>query len=219
MTMIIDLSFFLVTLLSMILFHLATGRNRKVVTVSVVWLVVVGIITYDGFFENDTSLPSRFPLIPLSAVVLCLYVYRVVDIGKVDIRMLLAVHALRFPIELVLYRLYLQRKVPVIMTFTGWNFDILIGLSAIVLFCFTYTTHRPLPTTFLMIWNVIGIVFLAVIVSIAVLSAPVPFQKFAFDQPNVAVLEFPFTYLPVYVVPVVLASHLLAIKALRANRH
>lgn len=214
----VDLSFLLITLLSMILFHLGTGRNRKVAVVSIVWIIVAGIIAYSGFFEDDASLPSRFPLIPVSAAALCLYFYRIVDITKVDMRMLLAVHALRFPVELVLHRLYLQRKVPVIMTFDGWNFDIGIGLSAIILLCYSFIAHRKLPDSFFLIWNATGIVFLAVIISIAILSSPVPFQTFAFDQPNVAVLEFPFTYLPLYVVPVVLASHLLAIKALRMHR-
>jgi hypothetical protein len=52
------------------------------------------------------------------------------------------------------------------------------------------------------------------IVSNAILSAPFPFQQFAFDQPNIAVLYFPFIWLPCCVVPLVLLSHLAAIRQL-----
>jgi glycerol-3-phosphate acyltransferase PlsY len=48
----------------------------------------------------------------------------------------------------------------------------------------------------------------------AVLSLPYPFQQFAFDQPNVAVLYFPFTWLPCFIVVIVLYSHLAAIRKL-----
>jgi len=36
----------------------------------------------------------------------------------------------------------------------------------------------------------------------------------AFDQPNIAVLYFPFSWLPTYVVPVVLFCHLAALRKL-----
>jgi hypothetical protein len=48
----------------------------------------------------------------------------------------------------------------------------------------------------------------------AVLSIPSPFQQFAFEQPNVAVLYFPFVWLPCCIVPIVLFAHLAAIKQL-----
>ncbi|HVF96549.1 MAG TPA: hypothetical protein VM871_04480, partial [Flavisolibacter sp.] len=37
---------------------------------------------------------------------------------------------------------------------------------------------------------------------------------FAFDQPNIAVLYFPFIWLPSFIVPVVLLSHLVCIRQL-----
>ncbi|MEM9987092.1 MAG: hypothetical protein AAF804_18515, partial [Bacteroidota bacterium] len=51
-------------------------------------------------------------------------------------------------------------------------------------------------------------------VGIAILSAPLPFQQLAFEQPNVAVLRFPYVLLPGVVVPLVLLSHLLSLKYL-----
>ena len=56
------------------------------------------------------------------------------------------------------------------------------------------------------------------ILVIAILSAQTPFQKFAFDQPNIGVTFFPFIWLPGIVVPIVLISHLAAIRQLIENR-
>jgi hypothetical protein len=39
-------------------------------------------------------------------------------------------------------------------------------------------------------------------------------QKFAFDQPNIALGNFPFLLLPAFVVPIVMLSHIAAIRNL-----
>jgi hypothetical protein len=52
----------------------------------------------------------------------------------------------------------------------------------------------------------------------AVLSTPSAFQKFAFNQPNVAILHFPYTLLPAFIVPLVLFSHLAGIRYLYLHR-
>jgi hypothetical protein len=46
------------------------------------------------------------------------------------------------------------------------------------------------------------------------LSAPTPFQKFAFDQSNIAVVNFPFSWLPTFIVPIVLFCQLTSIRQL-----
>lgn len=98
------------------------------------------------------------------------------------------------------------------MTFKGWNFDILIGLSALAILFYQFISKRKIKPQFFLIWNITGIVFLSIIVTLAILSAPLPVQQFAFDQPNIAVLEFPYCWLPTCVVPIVLISHILLLK-------
>lgn len=63
-------------------------------------------------------------------------------------------------------------------------------------------------------WNFLGLALLIVIVVLAVLSAKTPLQQFAFDRPNIAVAYFPFNWLPSVVVPIVLLSHLAALRQL-----
>jgi hypothetical protein len=66
----------------------------------------------------------------------------------------------------------------------------------------------------ILVWNFICLALLANIVINALLSTPFPFQQFAFDQPNIAILYFPFNWLPTFIVPVVLFGHLLSIRRL-----
>jgi hypothetical protein len=115
------------------------------------------------------------------------------------------------PVELILYWLFLHGAIPEIMTFEGHNFDILAGLTAPFVAYFGFT-KRKLSPTMIMLWNVVCIGLLGNIVITALLSAPSPLQRLAFDQPNIAILHFPFSWLPTFIVPLVLLAHLTAIR-------
>jgi len=51
----------------------------------------------------------------------------------------------------------------------------------------------------------------------ALLSALSPLQKFAFDQPDIAILNFPFSWLPTFIVTIVLFGYLVSIRQLLRN--
>lgn len=128
-----------------------------------------------------------------------------------DIKTLTLLHIVRIPVEIVLFWLFVHNTVPELMTFEGRNFDIFSGITAPIVFYFGFVKKR-LNKKVLLAWNVICLGLLINIVTNAILSAPFPFQQFAFDQPNTAVLYFPFNWLPACVVPLVLFSHLVAIR-------
>lgn len=206
-----------ITLLSLLLFYYATGKSKRVLLVNILWILVVGVISYSGYFTNTSAKPPRFLVVLLAVISLSVFLLKTVNRTKLNTNLLLAIHTLRLPIELVLYQLFLQKKVPILMTFKGWNFDILIGISAIFLLLYLWCTKNRLSKIFTLIWNILGLILLTAIVIIAVLSSPLPLQILALNQPNIAVLQFPFIYLPACVVPIVFASHLLIIKAIRHN--
>jgi hypothetical protein len=92
------------------------------------------------------------------------------------------------------------------MTFEGGNLDILSGLSAPLIAY--YAVKKP---KILLAWNFICLALLINIVARALLSAPFPFQQFAFDQPNIAILQFPVIWLPTFIVLTVLFGHVTVI--------
>lgn len=133
------------------------------------------------------------------------------------LKYLTLIHVVRVPVELVLYFLFVYKAVPELMTFEGRNFDILAGLTAPFIYYFGFVRQK-LNRSFLIIWNLLSLALLMNIVINALLSTPSPIQQFAFDQPNRAILYFPFSLLPTFIVPLVLFSHLVAFRQLIKNK-
>lgn len=204
--------FITITLLSIMLLFKGSGNNRRVLWFYSIWLILAGALAYSGYLQNTKAMPPRALWVLLTAILSVVFLVFSFRKQTIKTNYLLAIHAIRLPVELTLYQLYLHGKVPIEMTFKGWNFDILIGISAIMLLLNKVFSQKNLNPILLKAWNVVGIVLLAVIVITAILSAPLPFQQLAFNQPNIAILEFPYVYLPGVVVPIVLVAHIMGLR-------
>ena len=173
-----------------------------------------------GVYSNTTEmLPPMIFLLGILPCILFISWLFLSSAGKAFLSGLSAyhlsfVHIVRIPVEFVLLWLFLQGAIPELMTFEGWNYDILMGISAPVILYYGYQKTR-LSKTLLIAWNVIGMFLLSLIFIIAVLSAPFPLQQLAFDQPNIALLAFPYSWLPTFIVPVAFATHMKSIRELR----
>jgi len=179
-------------------------------------LAAHALLAISGFYLDTKSFPPHFPLAPLSTLVaLCLLFLP--HVKKLPLRTLTLLSVVRIPVELVLLWLYQAGQVPQLMTFEGRNFDILSGLTAPLVAWLAFRggkINKPL----LIIWNLAALGLLINIVTNAILSLPTPFQRFAFDQPNLAVLYFPFIWLPSIIVPAVFFAHFASLWRLFAVR-
>ena len=226
----VSLVFILTTLIAVYLFFQAAHYSKAVLISLIIWMLFQAVlaldhfyheITADYFYHETRAFPPRFPLqvMPPLLVIICFFAFpngRCI-IKKLDTGVLTLLHTIRIPVELVLYWLFLDGAVPELMTFTGRNFDILAGLTAPLVYYFGYLKQK-LSARVILLWNIVALILLINIVVNALLSAPLPLQQFAFEQPNVAVLYFPFVWLPSVVVPIVLFSHLVCIGHLRWRR-
>jgi len=210
--MLLQITFVGIAVLAFMLFYFGTGKNAKVFVFGTLWIVISGLMSYSGFFQKTNVLPPRMIFILLPVVVLAVITYKKLNIIDVKPGYLIALHILRIPIELTLYQLFLKGKIPILMTFRGWNYDILIGISAIAIWGYYTLMPKRLNMIVFRAWNILGLLFLLSIVSIAILSAPSPIQLLAIDTPNLALITFPYTLLPAVIVPIVLLSHLLCLK-------
>ena len=213
----VSLIFVLTTFLSLGLLFTGTGRSKKVFGIAILWLLIQGLIASSDFYLESTSIPPRFVLLvwPPLILILGLFVSKKgrAFIDSCDVKMLTWLHIVRVPVEIVLYWLFIYKMVPQLMTFEGRNFDILAGLTAPFIVYFGYI-KKSIGKKTLLAWNFICLALLINIVVNAILSAPFATQQFAFDQPNIAVLYWPFVWLPAFVVPVVLFAHLVSIRKL-----
>lgn len=205
----ISIAFVLISLLSLSGLYFGAGRDKRLLLIFVIWQLFAGTLAYLKVFEKT---PLFFPLLMAGTIAVTIFSLKRIGKQNLNPNILLSIHVLRIPVELILFQLFLQNKIPILMTFKGWNFDILIGLSALAILFYQFISKRKIKPQFFLIWNITGIVFLSIIVALAILSSPLPVQQFAFEQPNIAVLEFPYCWLPTCVVPIVLISHILFLK-------
>jgi hypothetical protein len=210
------IAYLILTGLTLCWCYFASGRDKRVLFIYIPWLIFICILSYFNFFKNTTALPPRFLVAVLPNVFFIWVLVKKTKLNQLNIITLTSLQIIRIPIELFLYAWYLNKTVPISMTFKGLNFDILMGITALFLTIYLLITKKT-PKKLLLGWNVIGLLFIINIVTIAILSAPTPFQQFAFNQPNIAILSFPNTLLPVFLVPVAVLAHVLSIKKLRAS--
>jgi hypothetical protein len=184
------------------------------------WIVFQTILSIGGFYQETSSTPPRIVLFGVLPAVLLIIAYLAFFrefVDRLPLKLLTAIHIVRIPVELTLFWLFGAGMVPQIMTFEGANFDIASGILAIIVLFIAFRgekVSRPVIIAF----NIIGLILLSVIVTVAALSVQSPMQQMSFDLPNRAVLFFPYVFLPTIIVPIVLASHLFALyKSLRGK--
>jgi hypothetical protein len=217
----ISVLFILTSLLTLAMLYKASQRSKPFITGVLLWLIVQGIVSLSGFYKFTKGQPPRFAFLLVPPVVFIIILLLTPPgrrfTGRMNMKLLTLLHVVRIPVELSLYWLFLYKAVPQVMTFEGRNFDILCGLTAPLVYYFGYV-KKVLSRTVLIAWNMICLALLLNIVITAVLSAPFAFQKFAFDQPNIALFYFPFSWLPCFVVPAVLLAHAVVLIRLIKNR-
>ncbi len=129
---------------------------------------------------------------------------------------LVGFQAFRIPVELLIHRAYLEGLAPIQMTYEGLNFDILSGLSA--LFLAAALSVTSVPHWLVIAWNCVGLGLLATILTIAILSSPIPIQVFHAPPQNLWVTRFPWVWLPTVLVSAALMGHLLVFQALALTK-
>jgi|SRR5579863_1741472 len=209
--------FILTTALSIAVFHKALGKSSSGFRIIFIWTLLQGVLALTGFYLNTHNFPPPILLL-LFPPVLMIVILFITTAGRRLIDQLMPqnltrFHIVRIPVEVVLYLLYMDHQVPEIMTFAGGNYDIISGITAPFIYYYGYI-RKSFGRVVLLCWNFISLGLLLNIVARAVLSAQSPFQKLAFDQPNIAIVHFPYIWLPSVIVPLVLFSHLVCIRSL-----
>ncbi|MBK8497860.1 MAG: hypothetical protein IPL52_03355 [Flavobacteriales bacterium] len=180
------------------------------------WILAAGEV-----YTSTTAFPPP-QLALLAPVLIALLITVALPKGRAWLRglplfALIAMHVLRIPVELVLHDAYEAGLVPQDMTYSGFNFDILSGITAVLMMVWM-RSKRPPGRAVLIAWNLCCLVLLFIIVVTAVLSLPSSLQRINFDMPNVLVTTTPWVLLPALLVPAVLWAHVAALVQLFAGR-
>lgn len=207
----IPLGFIATVLLTFSILYRASDNKRSLMLVLSAWLLLQGILTWAGFYQVFGSRPPRFVLLTLPPVILISMLFATAKgrafLDGFDMKTLSLIHIVRIPVELILFALSVHHAVPRLMTFEGGNLDILSGISAPVIWYFGYQKQK-ISRGWLIAWNLVCLGLLFNIVVRALLSL----------SPSMALVHFPYSWLPGFVVPAVLLTHLVALRQLIKNK-
>lgn len=185
-----------------------------------IWLLFTLIIGSSGILADFDARPPRVLLVLFPPLVFIFLLFQSREFHELSAPLdnfwFIYPQSFRILMEFILWLLYRYKVIPVQMTFEGYNYDILVGLTAPVVayYCFN---KKSWSLKVALMWNFFGLAMLLNIVIIAQLSAPYSFRYFMNDPPNTIAFYFPFVWLPSVVVPFALILHLLSIRRLLAE--
>lgn len=187
--------------------------EKRITIAVVVWAIMVSIASFSGFTGNFNLFPvNAMPilLIPLITTLVILFTANMKTLtAQLNLKVLTRLQVFRVFVEIVLWLLFIQNLLPVQMTFEGRNFDILAGITALI--AAPYLVNNK---TWMIAWNIFGLLLLINIVVIALLSMPTPFRVFQNEPANTIVTQFPYIFLPAFLVPLAYLLHFISLKKL-----
>lgn len=211
----ISVSFLIITFYALFLFEKSNKLKNSIKTLIIFWIVFISVMAYNGVYhysEGDVFSRFLFVLLPVAIFIIFLVKSNAVY-QKRDLRWSTAVHTLRFPVELLLFQLAMHKWVPIEMTYEGWNYDIIPGITSIVLVILL--NFKKVSDKLLLYWNIMGLVFILFILTNGFLSQELLYTKFGYSIPNRGIAYFPIILLAGVIVPIVIYTHITDIIVLR----
>lgn len=186
------------------------SKSKAATAVTGIWLLATAFLG-TGFLSDFSSTPPPVFLVFFPTII-GVIVIALSGIGKTladrSVRFLIGFQSFRIIVELLIHQAVAEGTAPPQMTWTGYNFDIVTGVTALLLIPFA----NKLPKWAVHCWNALGAGLLLLVVAVAIVSMPTPFQQLKPD--NTWVAYFPFIWLPVVLVSSALLGHLVLFRKL-----
>ncbi|QLY25745.1 hypothetical protein [Bdellovibrio sp. KM01] len=149
--------------------------NREVIKVTVftlLWLAFGTFLTYTKIFQFRPypMALAYFILVLLLSIGLALSRYGNRLALGLSLSALVLFHGFRLPLEIILHQWAEQGTMPTTMTWTGYNYDVVAGLLALVIAPFA-NSHKWLAWIF----NIVGLALAVNAVYVGLMSSPLPF--------------------------------------------
>jgi hypothetical protein len=177
------------------------------------WMLAFALAANTGLLARSDGRPP--PLLGALASILggTLLYARSAAAGRVaralPVAALVGFQAFRLPLELVMHEAARAGVMPPQMTFTGWNFDILTGITAALLA--PAVAAGRAPRGLVAAWNAMGLLLVLWVLGVGVASTPA-FRAFGDGAQNTWIAFFPFVWLPAVLVPAALTGHVLVFR-------
>jgi hypothetical protein len=197
----------------------AAQRKAAVTAVAAtIWIAFTGLAAARGQLRFDTVPPTMF-IVMILTIVGAIAFARSQLADRVSqalpLWVLVGWQSFRLPLELLMHRAYEEGIMPEQMTYSGLNFDIVTGATAVVVALLLKSGRGG--RVMALAWNAVGAGLLLNVITIAVLSTPTPLRMFRNEPSNLWVTWFPFVWLPVLMVSTAIIGHLIIFRKLRTQ--
>src|SRR5437868_12428766 len=154
-------------------------RTMRLASLVIAWLALTWMAAASGVLRRFDLRPPPFGLLVLSVIVVSVVIaWSPVGtrlVRGLPLAILVGTQVFRLPLELLMHRAYVEGVMPVQMSYSGLNWDILTGITAGVLGL--WLIRRRAPGWVVAVWNILGFALLVNIVAVAILSTPA-FRRF-----------------------------------------
>lgn len=198
------------------------SRLKKQVSIIIssifVWILYLYLLQLTDIL-SDSSLPPKMPLLVIFPFVfITVFLYRKNSNNLVLAAMpkswLVYIQTFRVVVEILILFTFMEGVMPITATFEGYNFDILMGLTAPFVAYFLFS--KGVKNVFLAkAYNLFGIAMILLVAGIIVTSFYQP-QFWGSEVPLVAVefFKFPYLLLPGFLAPMGILFHVMSIRQL-----
>ena len=197
----------------------ARRTAARAAVATAVWLAATWLVADRGVLRQWERTPPPFGLLVVAiaglAVGLAFSPVGTRLARAVPLWALVAVQGFRLPLELAMHAMAERGVMPAQMSYSGRNFDILTGLTALVVA--PLVARRIVGRQIVAFWNAMGFGLVLNVVVVAVLSTPM-FRRFGDAALNTWVADPPYVWLPAVLVLAAVAGHLIVFRALASHR-
>jgi hypothetical protein len=198
-------------------YGLETAPSRILVFLLPLWLLFQGIVSKGGLYAggpNGSVLLVLAGILPaLAFVLIFVFAFRQTYVGSVSLRFLLLIQTVRIPVAIGLYLLYREGLVSSDVTFIGYNFDILAGVTGLLLFAASRNGGHVSPIS-LWFLNLVGLVLLFAGVAAAAFTSSAQVGQLQIAQGNVGLYHFPVVWLATVILPIIFFAHVASLTQL-----
>lgn len=196
-----------------------SNKVPQIIIPIIVWIVYVLILAFTESLKN-LELPPRFPLllfVPLFVLAIIFYSRNKDNAAFKDLPLQWTslYQSFRILVETILLYTFYKGIIPVAATFEGYNFDIIIGLTALPI-GFFFAKNVQKYKGILLAWNIWGILmvlFVGFIIGTSfylpsIWGSEVPLVSFDF-------VSFPYILIPGFLAPSAIFMHIVSIIQIR----
>jgi hypothetical protein len=213
------LSFLMIVVFSLIIFTYVEDQKTKNQTFAgfilflLLWIGYNQLLIKTGLILS-TDFPPRIPLLVFLPLLLSIVLVKKTKglkwiIKTMPIYVPIAIQSFRVVVELLIFESYKNGVLPERVTFSGYNFDIIVGALALPAAYLVYKASNKRRS--LIIWNVFGLSILMVTVSSFVYS----FYFASENQIDLNFIQYPLAFLPTVLLPFAIFFHVISLSQVK----